>query len=33
LCHAGLLIAVEARAPVDRAIPQRARAFLPCNQC
>jgi hypothetical protein len=31
LCHAGVLIEVEDRAPIDRAIPQRARAFSPCN--
>jgi hypothetical protein len=32
LCHAGVLIEVEDRVQIDRAISYRGRAFLPCNE-
>jgi hypothetical protein len=32
LCHAGVLIEVEDRAPIDRAISYRGRALLPYNE-
>jgi len=32
LCHAGVLIEVEDRAPIDRAISDRGCAFLQCNR-
>jgi len=32
LCHAGVLIEVEDRAPIDRARPDRGCAFPQCNR-